>query len=398
MSTTASKRQIKTVGMKLKEADKELYKIDKKIDKLVRKIELLRYINPINLEEQKRLFFESIFQRDPEFKYPEADFDKFKIHRKFFGQRLEEISDERIRSLYEDIVYYYSGVVRCIETIGEGKNFYYNSLHVFGTPTEQDVENAKFILHFEEEDSHSEKFIPKYDTAAARDVFATFGKNYDFEFNIEDSETMSAIAMVLNSKQSLVLNSNHKYSENELAILTNHEIGVHMVTTMNGVSHDLKIFSHGFPNNVETQEGLAVFSEYMSGNLTVRRLKELAYRVIAVDSLAKGYSFSRTFRLLTNVYDLDKERAFHITARVHRGGGFTKDYLYLTGLVKIVDMYRKKDDFSPLLSGKVTLEYLDHIQYLMELGYAKPAIHITDSFAANKNTNPTVDFILNNLK
>ncbi|CAM1366916.1 conserved hypothetical protein [Tenacibaculum litopenaei] len=398
MSTTASKRQIKTVGMKVKEADKELYKIDKKIDKLVRKIELLRYINPINLEEQKRLFFESKFQRDPEFKYPEADFDKFKIHRKFFGQRLEEISDERIRSLYEDIVYYYSGVVRCIETIGEGKNFYYNSLHVFGTPTEQDVENAKFILHFEEEDSHSEKFIPKYDTAAARDVFATFGKNYDFDFNIEDSETMSAIAMVLNSKQSLVLNSNHKYSENELAILTNHEIGVHMVTTMNGVSHDLKIFSHGFPNNVETQEGLAVFSEYMSGNLTVRRLKELAYRVIAVDSLAKGYTFSRTFRLLTNVYDLDKERAFYITARVHRGGGFTKDYLYLTGLVKIVDMYRKKDDFSPLLSGKVTLEYLDHIQYLMELGYAKPSIHITDSFAANKNTNPTIDFILNNLK
>ena len=31
----------------------------------------------------------------------------------------------------------------------KGKKFYYNSLHSFGTPTEQDVENAKFILHFE---------------------------------------------------------------------------------------------------------------------------------------------------------------------------------------------------------------------------------------------------------
>ena len=142
--------------------------------------------------------------------------------------------------------------------------------------------------------------------------------------------------------KALVLNENHMFSDNEMAVLTNHEIGVHMVTTMNGLLHPLKIFSHGFPNNEETQEGLAVFSEYMSGNLTVKRLKELAYRVIAVDSLAKGYSFSRTFRLLHNDYDLEREEAFYITMRAHRGGGFTKDYLYLTGLKKVYDYYHQK--------------------------------------------------------
>ena len=63
--------------------------------------------------------------------------------------------------------------------------------------------------------------------------------------------------MVSNSSKSLVLNSNHIFSDNEIKILTHHEIGVHMVTTMNGILHPLKIFSHGFPNNVETQEGLA---------------------------------------------------------------------------------------------------------------------------------------------
>ena len=104
--------------------------------------------------------------------------------------------------------------------------------------------------------------------------------------------------MVLNNIKTLVINGNHTFSENEMAILTHHEIGVHMVTTMNGLEHSLKIFSHGFPNNVETQEGLAVFSEYMSGNLTLKRLKELAYRVLAVNGLAKGYSFSKTFRSL----------------------------------------------------------------------------------------------------
>ena len=102
--------------------------------------------------------------------------------------------------------------------------------------------------------------------------------------------------MVSNTAQALVLNENHTFSQNEINILTNHEIGVHMVTTFNAINQPLKIFSHGFPNYEETQEGLAVFSEYMSNNLTITRLKELAYRVIAVDTLAKGYPFSRTFR------------------------------------------------------------------------------------------------------
>jgi uncharacterized protein (TIGR02421 family) len=209
---------------------------------------------------------------------------------------------------------------------------------------------------------------------------------------------MGAIAMVSNTAQALVLNENHTFSQNEINILTNHEIGVHMVTTMNGMLHPLKIFSHGFPNNEETQEGLAVFSEYMSGNLTIKRLKELAYRVLAVDSLAKGYDFSRTFRLLHNGCDLDREQAFYITVRAHRGGGFTKDYLYLTGLKKIYNYHSEGKDLSLLLTGKVSLEFVDDISYMIDNKYASASKHITDSYATNKNTNKTVDFILRNLK
>ena len=204
--------------------------------------------------------------------------------------------------------------------------------------------------------------------------------------------------MVSNSVKALVLNENHVFSDNEINVLTNHEIGVHMVTTMNGVLHPLKIFSHGFPGNEETQEGLAVFSEYMSGNLTIKRLKELAYRVLAVDSLAKGYSFSQTFRLLHNSYDLEREQAFHIAVRAHRGGGFTKDYLYLSGLKKIYDYHQQGKDLSLLLTGKVSLEFVDDIEFMIQNNYAIGAKHITDSYAVNNNTNKTVDFILENLK
>jgi len=377
---------------------KALLEIDNSIDELVKKIELLSYVNPTNIEAEKERFFASKYLTDPVFTYPTINFDRFKLHRELFAQPIEQIEDAEIRALYEDIIYAYSGLIKCIETIGEGKKFYYNSLHSFGTPTEDDVENAKFILHFDDEDEMDAQFLPKYNTEQTVQKFRDYSTRYDFSYSIDLSNKMSAIAMVLNNIQTLVINTNHTFSDNEIEVLTNHEIGVHMVTAMNGMLHPLKIFSHGFPDYEETQEGLAVFSEYMSNNLTVRRLKELAYRVIAVDGLAKGYSFSRTFRKLHHEYDLDRETAFYITVRAHRGGGFTKDYLYLSGLKKVYTYYKEGKDLKVLLTGKISLSYLKSIKSLANKGFCVPAKHITDSYIANKNTNKTIDFILDSLK
>lgn len=378
-------------------ATKALFNIDTHLDQLVQKIELLNYINPTNINQEKVKFFTSGYKINPEFIYPNIDFDKFKLHREMFTLPIELINDKVLRQLYEDIIYFYSGLIQCIETVNEGKKFYYNSLHSFGTPTEQDVENAKFILSFED-DKPSENDLPKYTPTQTEQFFRNYSKRYNFTYNIKYSDKMSAIAMVLNNIQTLVLNSNHTYSKSEIAILTNHEIGVHMVTTMNGLLHPLKIFSHGLPNNVETQEGLAVFAEYMSGSLTIKRLKKLAYRVIAVDSLAKGYSFSKTFNLLYSNYSVDKETAFNITLRVHRGGGFTKDYLYLTGFKKIIDFYNAGKDMSLLLTGKASLEYVNQIEYLIKKGYAVAPKYITDSYSKNNNTNKTIDAIIKGLQ
>ena len=37
--------------------NKTLFEIDTRIDELVKKIELLNYVNPINIESEKELFF-----------------------------------------------------------------------------------------------------------------------------------------------------------------------------------------------------------------------------------------------------------------------------------------------------------------------------------------------------
>lgn len=375
----------------------KLFDIDANLNRLVKRIELLNYINPLNIESEKKQFYSSKYNYEPNFKYPKLKFDGFKLHRLLFSQRLERIEDESIRQLYEDTIYEYSGLIECIETINQGRKFYFNSLKSFGTPTEKDIDNAKFILRFDESD-FDEEMLPIYSATDAVAYFEEYSKRYDFNYNIKLSTNLSAAAMVLNNTQTLVLRKNHKFSKNQLKVLTNHEIGVHMVTTFNGLSQPLKIFSNGFPNNVETQEGLAVYSEYMSGCLTMKRLKELAYRVIAVDSLNKGYSFSDTFDLLFNQYKLNRDIAFAITLRVHRGGGFTKDHQYLVGIKRVFQYAKEDNDLNILLTGKVTMDYIDTIKKMQSLGLAIPSKYYTDSYLTNDNSNKNLDFILKSLK
>jgi len=374
-----------------------LFEIDANLDRLVHRIELLSYVNPKNIEKQKHRFFASKYKEAPEFKYPTLKFNPYKLHRLFFSQRLERIKDEEIRKLYQETIYFYANMIQCIETIGQGSKFYFNSLKIYGTPTERDVNNAKFILHHDDEAVNT-TMEKKYSPEEAKAYFESFSAQYNFPLNINFSTNIAADAMVSNAKRAVLIKKNTRFSENQLLTLANHEIGVHLVTTYNGLLQPLKIFSNGLPMNVETQEGLAVFSEYMSGALSVKRLKELSYRVLASDSLIKGYSFVDTFDLIHNQYKLNRNDAFGITLRAHRGGGFTKDRLYLSGLKKIYKRYKDGKTMDTLLRGKVSLAYENAILHFEELGLSEGITHQNKAFAKNLNKNKTLDFILDNIK
>lgn len=374
-----------------------LYKIDRELHRLVQKIELLDYINPINIEQEKRNFFGSKYNVNPNFKYKKIDFNAHRLQQALFSQDIDAIKDNESRQFYRDVIYDYSGLIQCIETIGQGRKFYFNALKSFGTPTDKDVSNAQFILHFNDEQFDQEMF-PIFNSAEALTYFSEFSKKFKFDYNVKLSNKISAAAMVQNNTQTLLLKKNHRFSANQLKVLANHEIGVHMVTTFNGLSHSLKIFHNGFPKNVETQEGLAVFSEYMSGCLTLYRLKELSYRVIAADSLRKGFNFCDTFDLLHNQYKLNREESYNISLRAHRGGGFTKDYTYLTGLKKVYSYYQSGKDLNTLLSGKVNIGNANLIEKWKIEGLIGENPFRNFAFDQNHNQSRTIDFILENLK
>lgn len=374
-----------------------LFEIDRDLDRLIREIDLLHYLNPLNIEQEKRRFFASKFTEDPVFRYRKVKFNPFWLQRKFFSQPLEDIEDPDIRRLYHDTIYEYSGLVNCISSVGEEKKFFYNSLRVFGAPKEKDVRNAQFILHFHKEED-AEDLVPRYRADEAESFFQAFGQQYNLKFRIRQTNSITGGAMALNAAKTLMVKKNAKFSDHDLRILAHHELGVHMLTTFNAMIQPLRIFSNGLVANNQTQMGLAVLSEYLSDSLSLQRLKELAYRVIASDSLVKGSSFSDTFDLLYSQYKLDRESAWYISLRAHRGGGLTNDYHYLSGLKKIYDYHTSSGDMDLLLSGKVGLDEVPLLKKMKELGLLVKNEYHTPVFQANHNSKDKMEFVLRNLK
>lgn len=374
-----------------------LYKIDQKLNTLVKKIELLSYLNPTNIEGEKAAFFSSKYTKNPQFNYPKNSIDAFRLQREFFAQEIELIVSPELSKLYSDTISYYSNMIQCITSIGHGNEFYYNSLRVFGSPNEKDVSNASFILHLTEEESKEESIKDK-SPEEAKHFFKDFAELNNFPLNIKFSNQLAADAMVQNSTKTLLIKRNTHFSELQLRTLAHHEIGLHLLTTYNASVQPLHIFSNGFPMNVETQEGLAVMSEYLCGAMRIKRLKELAYRVLAVDSLIKGYDFKETFNLLHSQYLMSRDAAFTTTLRAHRGGGFTKDRLYLSGLKKIYDRYKSGNSINLLLLGKTSLDYENAIEYLNQEGLLASAIYKNSTLFSPEPKEGNLSYVLKNLK
>ena len=80
-----------------------LFEIDRNLDGLVRRIELLTYVNPLNVEKEKHRFFTSKYLYEPVFKYPKQNFNPYKLHRLFFAQPLEKVTDPKLYQLFKDV-------------------------------------------------------------------------------------------------------------------------------------------------------------------------------------------------------------------------------------------------------------------------------------------------------
>jgi uncharacterized protein (TIGR02421 family) len=152
--------------------------------------------------------------------------------------------------------------------------------------------------------------------------------------------------------------------------LLQHEIGTHVVTYVNGAHQPLRVLASGLAGTEETQEGLAVFAEYLVGGLTANRLRQLAARVVAVHQMLEGADFPDVHAGLVGA-GVPKDQSFTITMRVFRGGGLTKDAVYLRGLHELVGHIASGKPIETLWLGKMPLDAVPLVDDLHQRGLLK---------------------------
>lgn len=164
----------------------------------------------------------------------------------------------------------------------------------------------------------------------------------------------------------ITLRATALFSERDLEQLTEHEAFVHTLTSLNGRHQPhLSALGVGAPRTTRTQEGLATFSEIITGAIDISRLRRIALRVVMVKRALDGADFIEVFRGFLDAGQSEVE-SYRSAARVFRGGDvrggvcFTKDGAYLEGVMIVHAFIRKvlqegRGELLPMLfAGRLT--------------------------------------------
>jgi len=176
------------------------------------------------------------------------------------------------------------------------------------------------------------------------------------------------------------------YSDYDRQQLYHHEALVHSLTALNGREQPvLPSLALASPRTTATQEGLATFAEQITGSIDIERMKRLSLRIDAVAMALDGADFLEVFGYFTDAGQSPGE-SFASAQRVFRGvpttGGaaFTKDAVYLRGLIGVHTFFRwalrhRKLKLCRLLfAGKMTLADVLRFEPLFGSGDEAPVL------------------------
>jgi uncharacterized protein (TIGR02421 family) len=177
------------------------------------------------------------------------------------------------------------------------------------------------------------------------------------------------------------LRSATNFSDYDRDQLLAHEAFVHTLTALNGRAQPhLKSLARSSPRITATQEGLAVFAELMSGSIDIARMKRISLRILAIDMAIKGADFIEVFRFFMEAGQNETD-SFTSAQRVFRaapvtgGAAFTKDAVYLHGLLSVHTFFRwalKNQRMAlcrNLFAGKLALHDVIALEPYFDNGY-----------------------------
>ncbi len=341
---------------------REVRRVDRALGVIASEFDLLLHVTPVNAVEAWGRFRDSGFQHPPRFLYRPRDADPGLLKRRLFQIPLEEVDDPALWHIFQSKRDELDRQITLYADRGTAR-FLAGSRALFG---EVDAELARLARALAERlagmGGDGGKPLPVAEVVARAEAELARYREQDPAFSAR-VELREDVTGILVSRGNFLVGADARVSEARLAPALAHEIGTHCLTYHNGARQPLDELRVGMAGYEPLQEGLAVVAEYLVGGLGPGRLFQLAARVLAVEAVLGGADFIETFRLLRR-YGQGERAAFTTAMRVFRGGGYTKDVVYLRGLVALLDYLGRGGDLELLYVGKVSLEFLDLVEEL----------------------------------
>jgi uncharacterized protein (TIGR02421 family) len=345
---------------------KAVWEVDRLLAEACDQFDFLLQLTPVNGEQAWQEFRRLQYQRKPIFHYRPLPAEPVALKRNLYRAPVEQVEDPALAQLFREKIDEVDREITMLQDRNT-QRFLHGSIQLFGG-----VEDALFDLAVEilekapsrsRDESTKGQLSPEQFAARAREEIEYLRQQHpQLQAAVEIRDDVPGLMV---SRGNLLISSHTRVPPSRLEALIQHEIGTHVLTYHNGRYQPFRQLYTGLAGYDALQEGLAVLTEYLVGGLSRPRLRLLAARVIATRRLIDGATFIDTYRELDRNYDFARRTAFMVAMRTYRGGGLTKDAVYLRGLCQILDYLGKGGQLEPLFVGKIAVQHIPIVRELL---------------------------------
>ncbi len=338
---------------------KEVLTIDRKLAEISNSFDFLLQATPVNMKDAWDSFVRLRYKRKPVFYYRPLPIDPAFVKLKLYKIILERVEDPTLAHLFRLKRRELDRQLTMMEDL-ETDRFLFGGLQLYGKLDDGFIDTAKNLLLRIPNDKSSNSDKGSLD---ANEFARKAEEEFDYYRGLYPGmstriEIREDIIGLMVSHGNLLIGHQTTIPASRVNALLAHEVGTHVLTWVNGKVQPFQQLYTGLPGYDELQEGLAVLAEFLVDGLSGSRLRLLAARVVAANSLVDGSSFVDSFQELVEIYQFDKKTAFTVTSRIFRGGGLIKDAVYLRGLIKILEYVKNGGNIEPLYIGKIAAEHV----------------------------------------